>query len=119
MVAAAPVSSSIGSRLRAARAARSSCSRATAVVLAGVLTFVESVKKLPLIRNELLQLVLVKVVGRVEPVESALALTALDHVRATYEDYWNELEWCVYGVDLVFRDLIFELRKTPVVAKRL
>ena len=82
-----------------------------------MLAFVEHVKKLPLICNELLKLVLVEVVGRVKAIEAALALASLDNVWTAHEHNWNELEWCVDRVDLVFCDLIFELREPPIVTQ--
>lgn len=64
-----------------------------------------------------MQLVLVEIVGGVEAIEAALAVTAFDHVGAADEDDRDELERCVYRIHLVLRHLVFELRQAPVVAQ--
>lgn len=68
-------------------------------------------------RNKLRELVLVKVIGWIEAIEPALATLASHNIWTAHKDDRNELEWGAQSVDLVVRNLVFELGETSVIAE--
>lgn len=65
-------------------------------------------------------MILVKVIGWIEPIMATQTLLALDYIRAAHKDNGNELEGSIDKVDFVVGFLFFDLRSvTSVVGKGL
>jgi len=65
-------------------------------------------------------LILVKVIGWIEPIMSTQTLLTLDYIRAAHKDNRNKLEGSIDEVNFVVSFLFFDLRTmTSVVGKGL
>jgi len=89
-----------------------------ALVLTGVAS-IERIEELTLLANELLELVFVKVVSWVEAIVTAFTFSTFDHGWATNKNDWDELEWCVYGIQVIFWAMVVDKWQASVINKRL
>lgn len=107
-VARTAISAPSITRVSTSRSTRSVSSRVTTVILTRITSF-EWVEKLILIVDELLKLVLIKVVGGVETIIAAFALSSFDHIWTAHEDYRNKLERRVNRVNVIFSAMVLQL----------